>query len=489
MPLLSFAFFFFIFFTWSLHWFALKKKARFQNILLLLASYIFYAWSDWRFVLLILLNSTCDYVIAGLLCRPFKNIYRKLLLSASLAVNLGLLFFFKYCNFFASVLSGALRLFGIGLFVPDLPVFLPPAISFYTLQTMCYTLDVYKSKVTPTKEFTAFAAYIAFFPKLLSGPIERSTTALQQFQKTRDFNYNAAIDGLRQILWGLFKKLVIADNCAIFVNNAFAHPGGSAGMDLFIAALLFSFQLYADFSGYSDIAIGTSRLFGIDLMNNFAFPYFSKSIAEFWRRWHISFSTWLRDYIFLPLSYSLSRRMPRDSYLGLRVDKAISLITTPVTFIICGLWHGANYTFLVWGILHGIYLIPQIFFKKHRRAGAEPGAISALIAPTFQALSTFFLVSFSWIFFRADSMSSALTIISRILSKSLLHAPILFPRKILLFIALMLFIEWMQRNKRHALQMDRTNRLLRWSVYYSLFITIYLFGNFSSHFEFIYLQF
>ncbi|MDN3644276.1 MBOAT family O-acyltransferase, partial [Lutimonas halocynthiae] len=319
-----------------LYWFVTNKNLKLQNLLIVVASYVFYGWWDWRFLSLILFSTLVDYTVGRKLRDENNGSRRLLLLWTSIIVNLGFLGFFKYYNFFLDNFIEAFSFFGYVFKAGSLQIILPVGISFYTFQTLSYTIDVYKKKLEPTKDFIAFAAFVSFFPQLVAGPIERATNLLPQFYKKRTFDSNKAIDGLKQILWGLFKKVVIADNAAQFANEIFNNSGDYSGSTLFLGALFFAFQIYGDFSGYSDIAIGTSRLFGFNLMKNFAFPYFSRDIAEFWRRWHISLSTWFRDYLYIPLG-------------GSRGGLSMKIRNTFIIFIVSGFWHGANWTFIVWG--------------------------------------------------------------------------------------------------------------------------------------------
>ena len=331
-----------------------KIHFKFQNFIIVLASYIFYGWWDWRFLSLILFSSIVDYGVGLKLKNEEKQVKRKILLWISIIVNLGFLGFFKYYNFFLDNFVSAFSFFGKEITVNSLNIILPVGISFYTFQTLSYTIDVYKKKLEPTKDFIAFSAFVSFFPQLVAGPIERATHLLPQFYKKRTFDYALAVDGLRQILWGLFKKVVIADNCAEYANWIFNNSADASGSTLILGAIFFTFQIYGDFSGYSDIAVGTARLFGFDLMKNFAFPYFSRDIAEFWRRWHISLSTWFRDYLYIPLGGSKGGTLSKVK-------------NTFIIFIVSGFWHGANWTFIVWGALNAIYFLPLLLLGKNRK--------------------------------------------------------------------------------------------------------------------------
>ena len=329
-----------------LYWFLLNKNVKQQNLLVFIVSYIFYGWWDWRFLSLILFSTIVDYSIGILLSKENNKKKRKLFLWISILVNLGFLGFFKYYNFFLENFVQAFSFFGKQIQPNTLNIILPVGISFYTFQTLSYTIDVYRKKLEPTKYFIVFGSFVSFFPQLVAGPIERATNLLPQFFQLRKFNYLQAVDGMRQILWGLFKKVVIADNAAEFANLYFNNSGSYTGSELALGALFFTFQIYGDFSGYSDIAIGVSRLFGFNLKRNFAFPYFSRDIAEFWRRWHISLSTWFRDYLYIPLG-------------GSRGGTWMKVRNTFIIFLVSGFWHGANWTFVVWGALNAIYFLPS----------------------------------------------------------------------------------------------------------------------------------
>ena len=336
-----------------LYWFVMQNNLRYQNALIVLSSYIFYGWWDWRFLFLIIFSSCLDYFIGNRLKTESQQSKRKILLWFSIITNLGFLGFFKYYNFFLENFIDAFTLFGLQINTNSLNIILPVGISFYTFQTLSYTIDVYKHKLEPTEDFLAFSAFVCFFPQLVAGPIERATNLLPQFYRKRIFEYNKAIDGMRQILWGLFKKVVIADNCAEFANQIFNNSADMNGSTLFLGAVFFSFQIYGDFSGYSDIAIGVSRFFGFDLKQNFATPYFSRDIAEFWRRWHISLSSWFRDYLYIPLG-------------GSRGGMWMKVRNTFAIFLVSGFWHGANWTFVIWGGLNALYFLPLLLSRNNR---------------------------------------------------------------------------------------------------------------------------
>jgi len=379
-----------------LYWFVFQKNLKLQNFLIVAASYVFYGWWDWRFLTLILFSTLVDFSIGYLLKNEKTIARRKVFLWISILVNLGFLGFFKYYNFFVESFTEAFSLFGKEIQPNTLNIILPVGISFYTFQTLSYTIDVYNKKLEPTRNFIAFSAFVSFFPQLVAGPIERATNLLPQFYTKRVFEYSAAVLGLRQILWGLFKKVVIADNCATYANIIFNDHSYYSPGTLVLGALFFTFQIYGDFSGYSDIAIGTSRLFGFNLKQNFAFPYFSRDIAEFWRRWHISLSTWFRDYLYIPLG-------------GSKGGMKMKVRNTFIIFLVSGFWHGANWTFIIWGLLNALYFLPLLLRNKNRvntNIVAEGKWIPNLKELT-QILITFSLTVFAWIFFRANSVSHA----------------------------------------------------------------------------------
>lgn len=361
------------------YWFVFRKSLKAQNIFIIAVSYLFYGWWDWRFLSLIFLSSLVDYMVGLGLLNQTNQVKRKWLLAASLVMNLGALGFFKYYNFFVDSFVEAFATFGIAMEARSLQVILPVGISFYTFQTLSYSIDVYRRHLEPTRDIMAFMAYVSFFPQLVAGPIERAIHLLPQFYAPRKFDFAKAQDGLRQILWGLFKKIVIADNAAVLTNQIFENYTELSGSTLLLGAFYFAFQIYCDFSGYSDIAIGTARLFGFDIMRNFALPYFSRDIAEFWRRWHISLSTWFRDYLYIPLG-------------GSRGNQWQKIRNTLIVFTVSGFWHGANWTFVAWGLLNGLYFIPLMLMGKNRK---NMGVTSEnRLLPTFresiQMLSTFF---------------------------------------------------------------------------------------------------
>lgn len=465
-----------------LYWFVTNKNLKLQNLLIVVASYLFYGWWDWRFLSLILFSTIVDYTVGRKLRNEEIQTKRKILLWVSIIVNLGFLGFFKYYNFFLDNFITAFSFFGQEIQGNSLNIILPVGISFYTFQTLSYTIDVYKRKLEPTKDFIAFSAFVSFFPQLVAGPIERATHLLPQFYKKRTFDYSRAVDGMRQILWGLFKKIVIADNCAEYANQIFNNSADMNGSTLVLGALFFTFQIYGDFSGYSDIAIGTSRLFGFDLMRNFNFPYFSRDIAEFWRRWHISLSTWFRDYLYIPLG-------------GSRGGTWMKVRNTFIIFIVSGFWHGANWTFIVWGALNAIYFLPLLLTNNNRN-NIETVAQGKLL-PSIKELSfillTFGLTVFAWIFFRAENIGHAISYISEIVSPSLFSIPkfaYMYNALItIILVGIFVLIEWFGREGQYAISNlgFKWKRPIRYAMYYAIIIAIFWFGGKEQ--QFIYFQF
>ncbi|HEY9167860.1 MAG TPA: MBOAT family O-acyltransferase [Lutibacter sp.] len=461
-----------------LYWFVTQQNLKLQNALIVLASYVFYGWWDVRFLALILFSTLVDFCVGILLKNETKNSKRKVLLWTSILVNIGLLGFFKYYNFFIDNFSSAFLFFGREIGTRSLSIILPVGISFYTFQTLSYSIDVYKRKLEPTNNIIAFAAFVSFFPQLVAGPIERATNLLPQFYKKKQFEYSKAVDGLRQILWGLFKKMVIADNCATFVNTIFNDYTHYSGSTLLVGAIFFAFQIYGDFSGYSDIAIGTSRLFGFNLKQNFAFPYFSRDIAEFWRRWHISLTTWFRDYVYIPLG-------------GSRGSKKNQIRNVFIIFLVSGFWHGANWTFIIWGLLNALYFLPLLLSNKNRSNTNVVAEHTLLpnVKEFFMMLNTFLLTTVAWIFFRADTIAQALDYIGHLANASLLSIPEIRPTYMLVLILLFLAIEWSGRRSLYAIEhlWLKYPRFARLAIYYGLIMLLFLYAGKEA--EFIYFQF
>lgn len=462
----------------AVYWGIAQKGLRLQNFLIVMASYFFYGWWDWRFLSLIFFSTTVDYLIGRRLGEESAPAKRKVYLWLSLFINLGFLGFFKYYNFFLDNFVAAFSFFGVSMQASSLEIILPIGISFYTFQTLSYTIDVYKRNLEPTKDFIAFAAFVSFFPQLVAGPIERATKLLPQFYTPRTFDKTLAVDGLRQILWGFFKKIVIADSCAETANLIFNNSGDYSGSTLVLGAILFTFQIYGDFSGYSDIAIGTARLFGFKLMRNFAFPYFSRDIAEFWRRWHISLSTWFRDYLYIPLGGSRGRTV-------------MKVRNTFIIFLVSGFWHGANWTYIIWGLLNALYIMPLLLTNNNRNhiEIVAKGAFLPSMRDTFAMLTTFTLTVFAWIFFRANSVEHAFNYIGGICSSSLFSLPQIRPVTTLIVLVFFLIIEWIGREGNYALETIglKWNRPSRLFFYYVLALVVLLFSGQRQ--EFIYFQF
>ncbi len=475
----DFAIFLPIFFI--LYWFVTKNNLKLQNLLIVVASYFFYGWWDWRFLSLILFSTIVDFWVGIKLSNVQNKTKRKILLWTSILVNLGFLGFFKYYNFFLDNFIASFSFIGIEIKANSLNIILPIGISFYTFQTLSYTIDVYKRKLEPTFNFIAFSAFVSFFPQLVAGPIERAKSLLPQFYKKRTFQFDKATDGIRQILWGLFKKIVIADNCAEYANMIFNNSADYSGSTLIIGVLCFTFQIYGDFSGYSDIAIGTAKLFGFNLMRNFAFPYFSRDIAEFWRRWHISLSTWFRDYLYIPLG-------------GSRGGTLMKVRNTFIIFVVSGFWHGANWTFIVWGALNAIYFIPVLLLNRNRdNLGiVAQGNLFPTLKEFLTIVTTFSLTVFAWIFFRAENLGQAFNIISEIFSESLFTYPSYLPIGLLVLIFFFLSTEWLNRDKQFGIQTIEINSNTKRIIdYVMLSITVWsiIIWNTSKEVEFIYFQF
>lgn len=468
------------------YWFVTKKNLRLQNLLLLVASYFFYAFWDWRFLFLLIFSTLLDY-FTGLKMQESENQKRKRFwFWLSITVNLCFLGVFKYYNFFSESFAEAISHFGFKVNTYSLSVILPVGISFYTFHGLSYVIDIYKDRIKAERNYVDYAVFVSFFPLLVAGPIERATHLLPQIKKKRTFDYTKAVDGLRQILWGLFKKIVIADNCAGFANQIFNNSADLSGSTLVLGAIFFTFQIYGDFSGYSDIALGTARLFGIELLRNFAFPYFSRDIAEFWRRWHISLSSWFRDYLYIPLG-------------GSKGGNWMRIRNTFIIFVFSGFWHGANWTFIVWGVLNALFIMPSILIKTNRinLETVARGKLLPTLKEFFQMAITFAMVVFAWIFFRAKSLEHALQYVLGIFSKSLFSMPQrsvfmeieLAPSKMFSLLILFILIEWFGREQQYAIANLglKWNPPLRWALYTSIAIVILLFSGKAE--EFIYFQF
>ncbi len=461
-----------------LHWFVFSRTQHSRNLLLTAASFLFYGWWDWRFLLLMVGTATVDYFLAQVIGSSANPRVRKWVLAGSLISNLGVLFFFKYFDFFVQSFAESFTFFGGHLTATSLNIVLPVGISFYTFQALSYTIDVYRGNLKATKDYLAYLTFISFFPQLVAGPIERATNLLPQFTRLPKFDYDVAVNGTRLILWGLFKKIVVADNCAIAVDVIFGRYTELSSSTLALGAMLFAFQIYCDFSGYSDVAIGTAKLFGIDLMTNFSLPYFSRNIPEFWRRWHISLSTWFKDYVYIPLG-------------GNRGTLRIRIRNILVVFLVSGIWHGANWTFVVWGLLNAVYFIGYGLIIR----GTADARIVAHdhVFPSVKELlqigSTFLLTTVAWVFFRSETVTDAFRYLRRMVSPSLFSMPQPFPVKSLMAVGILLLIEWIQRRKAHGLDFEwtRVPAVARWTVYLVICIIVIL--NMGEPQKFIYFQF
>ena len=479
---------FFIFFpiVFFLYWFVFKCR-KWQNMLVVIASYIFYGWWDWKFLFLIIFTSLCSFLSGKFIAKnndtPKKQ---KWISAANIIANLFVLGIFKYYNFFAESLAGLLGTFGFQADFVTLNIILPVGISFYTFQALSYSIDVYKGKIKATNDIVEFFAYISFFPQLVAGPIERATNLLPQFQKNRSFDYAKAVDGCRQMLWGFFKKMVVADNCATAVNSHWIEYQSLPSVTLILLGILFAFQIYCDFSGYSDIAIGCARLFGFDLKQNFNYPYFSRSIPEFWRRWHISLTTWFRDYIYFPLG-------------GSRCNKWKIIRNVFVVWTVSGLWHGANWTFVCWGLFHAILLAIYNIFSintKYKNIVAD-NRLLPTVKESFQMVLTFGLAVIGWIIFRAESMTQVVDYFSAMINNPLWTNALQIEGRRTIATAIfaiigMLIVEWLQRDKQHGLHKLENYRIFRTKVvriciYYIIILVIARFYGTSQ--TFIYFQF
>ena len=496
----SFEFAIFLPIVFLLYWFVFdyalskcKHQLLLQNLFIVIASYIFYGWWDWRFLILIAITTILSFLSGiGIEKAPTKR-GKKTVMIANIVVNLGILGVYKYYDFFAREFA---QLFGIESDFLLLHLILPVGISFYTFQALSYSIDVYRKQLEPTHDIVAFTAFLSFFPQLVAGPIERATNLLPQFQRKRSFDYATAVDGMRQILWGLFKKIVVADNCATYVDTVFADLSNQSGSTLVLAAVLFTFQIYGDFSGYSDIAIGTAKLFGIKLMRNFNVPYFSRDIAEFWRRWHISLTTWFRDYVYIPLGGSRPNipeaiRLKGDKATEARYTKWIAVRNTFIIFLLSGFWHGANWTFVLWGAFHALLFVPLLLLNKNRRyrdtvatVTLPDGTIKTKWLPSLkeagQMLLTFALTVFGWIIFRATGLKTLSTWLIGIFDSSLFSIPWLMTKyfyiPLAMNILIMITFEWINRTREHPFQISIKYKWLRWCIYlifiFMLFVSI-----------------
>ena len=478
----SFEFLVFLPIVFLLYWLVFKWRQT-QNVFIVVASYVFYGWWAYRFLLLIFITTLLSY-LSGILIERYRD-KAKWICGTNITINIGILCYYKYVNFFADNLEALINQFGYQLDWVTLDIILPVGISFYTFQALSYTIDVYRRDTNATKDFIAFTSFISFFPQLVAGPIERSTNLLPQFLQPRRFDYTNAVIGMRQILWGFFKKLIIADNCAQLANSIFDNYQECNASLLLLGALFFTFQIYGDFSGYSDIAIGTARLFGVNLMKNFNLPYFSRDIAEFWRRWHISLNKWFIDYVYIPLG-------------GSRGTKAMVIRNILIVFFLSGLWHGANWTFVIWGLYNGIIiaLLTLLNLNHKRSAIISEKRFFPPLKEFVQIFITFVLVVIGWIFFRAEDLTQAVDYIANLCNSSIVSIPnfrdlglsFIKLTYTLFFIVLLQLIDWIQRKQDFGLEISNVKyRPIRWSIY---IIFLLIFSVFAGGQEaFIYFQF
>lgn len=475
----TFGIFFLTFFL--IYWLIANKSLKAQNLFILFASYVFYAWTDWRFLSYIVGISILNFYLGIYIDKSRNPRHKQIFLYIALLQGIGGLLFFKYFNFFISSFQDAFQLFGINLGIHALHIIIPLGISFFTFKTLSYVLDIYNEEIQPCTDWIVFLSYVSFFPTLLAGPIDRAKTFIPQLQKKRVFDYSQIINGLRQILCGLFKKAVIADNCSVYTNQIFSDYHNLPASSLLVGAFLYAIEIYADFSGYSDMAIGFSRLLGFKVTRNFNYPFFAQNISEFWRKWHMSLTTWLTDYVFTPLNFTFRRY----GTLGL-------IMAIIINFTICGIWHGANWTFLLYGFLHGCYFIPLILRGNLNKKEA-PAKGNRL--PSFREfaniLGTFTLVMLTLIIFRSNSITEAFQYYISLFSLSLFSLPIIDGaniRVVLFLILVLLLVEWLQKDKEYALQISTIGSMpIKWSIYYTLIFCIVKYGGVQA--SFIYAQF
>ncbi|MBG6133668.1 D-alanyl-lipoteichoic acid acyltransferase DltB (MBOAT superfamily) [Aquimarina sp. EL_43] len=464
-----------------LYWLVFNRSKVYQNIFLLGASLFFYTWADWRFLALLIGSTLINYYLGLKIFRTPEDRKKSIFLYIGLVFNVGLLLYFKYFNFFYEGFYEILNAFGSESTYNSLVILLPLGISFFTFQTLGYLIDVYNEEIEPSENLLEFSVFVTFFPKILSGPIERASSLIPQIQEKRVISYEVSVDGLRQILWGLFAKIVVAENCALIANPIFNNYENESGSTLLLGTFFYAIQLYADFSGYSNMAIGVSKLFGIQLMRNFSTPFFSTNISDFWRKWHMSLTTWMMDYVFTPLSFTLRRHQKK----GL----IISIITT---FVLVGFWHGANWTFVVYGLLHGIYFVPLVFSGKMNTSEiVAKGKMLPSVKEIIKMILLFVLIMLTDVFFRVESVSVGFEYLQGVFSLSIIDLPsVLFTSTTLITIALIGFfmlIEWINREKKHDFEIGNYNIYLRWISYISIFVLILIFGKSAE--TFIYFQF
>jgi alginate O-acetyltransferase complex protein AlgI len=491
----SFTFVLFLVLVFILYWFVFNRDLKVQNLFLVISSYIFYGWWDWRFLFLLFFISVSNYLIGILIQKTEQRSNRKLFFFTGLIINIGTLVLFKYFNFFIDGFINLISIFGFKVNALTLRIILPLGISFYIFLSLSYIIDIYQYKFTAVRNFINALLTFSFFPIILAGPIQRPISLLPQIQTLRIFNYSIATNGLKQILWGAFMKIVIADNCNILVNPIFTNYSTYSGSTLVLGVFLFTIQIYADFAGYSNIAIGLGKLLGFNIMQNFAYPYFSRDIREFWKRWNISLTTWFRDYVFLPLAYSVSRSIKSDRLYFIKTEFLIYTIGITATWLLTGLWHGARTTFIIWGLLHGFYLVINHITAKPRKRMLKKLNIRTdnIILRIVDSLATFIIIMFSWVFFRSDNIGIALGYISEIFSGSVLTIPEFSRMKnaiaVLFLIGVFLVIEWIGREQQFPIARlgFRWPKIVRWGFYYGIIMIIIYFA--SSEQQFIYFQF
>jgi D-alanyl-lipoteichoic acid acyltransferase DltB (MBOAT superfamily) len=449
-----------------LYWFVFNKKLSWQNGLVLVASYFFYGWWSWKFMGLLMLSTALDYAY-GFWVASSNRKKAKFFLWLSIINNLGILGVFKYYNFFAVQFQKGFDLLGLHTNPVLLQVALPIGISFYTFHGMSYVFDIYRGNQKPVSNFVDYAVFVSFFPLLVAGPIERASHLLPQVQKSRSFNYNQAVEGCRLILWGMFKKVVIADSLAVTVDAIFSNYNEWNGITLIFGAIAFSFQIYGDFSGYSDIALGTAKLFGFELLSNFKFPYFSRDVAEFWRRWHISLSSWFKDYLYIPLG-------------GSKKGKYRAIRNTFIIFLVSGFWHGASWNFIAWGFIHACGFLPLLLLNRNRKHVTDVVAQNRKLPnlkELWQMLTTFTFVTIAWVFFRADTLQSALSFFKHMGESSLEHPGqiLTMPNMDMSLINMLLLVvvDWYLRRDERLLSVPK-RKSLRFFIYYLIGIQIFL---------------
>lgn len=460
-----------------MYWFVGNKSKINQNYILILASYYFYSCWDWRFLFLLVFSTLLDYVSAIKIEKSKTPFERKMWLWLCITINLGFLGVFKYYNFFASSFAEAVHSFGFTASPILLKLILPVGISFYTFHGLSYIIDIYYKRIKSEKNFVDYSLFVSYFPLLVAGPIERATHLLPQIKVRREFNFNKAKEGIYQIVWGLVKKVVIADSCSIYANEIFNHYNTVNSLSLILGAIYFAFQIYGDFSGYSDIALGTSKLFGIDLLRNFNYPYFSRDIAEFWRKWHISLSSWFRDYLYIPLG-------------GSKGNKLFQVRNTFLIFLVSGFWHGANLTYVAWGFINALYFLPLLLLNRNRKNIDDftLGFNFESLRTLFNILTTFTITCFAWIFFRSKTIMDAVLYIKRMFENHNFSSEYFrierYSNELLALVVIFIVIEW---NNRHKI--EPISGKLSWLKLSLCLAAILALGVFSDYKEFIYFQF